>query len=112
MRAPRPSESTCGRGTRWLLFCNYRILARTYNVVESNKMRLPLRLARLLACLPAVAAALGQPHYILDKMAPGAFPIVQSGRAAALYVDSADWTGVARAAGDLARDIARVTGVA
>ncbi len=75
-------------------------------------MRSPLRLALLLACLPALAAALGQPHYILDKMASGAFPIVQSGKAAALYVDSADWPGVARAAGDLARDIAQVTGSA
>ena len=31
--------------------------------------------------------AIGQTRYILDKAAPGAFPIVQAKTAAAIYVD-------------------------
>src|ERR1039457_6223824 len=57
------------------------------------------------------AYAIGQTRYILEKPAPGAFPIVQAKTAAAIYVDSADWPGVARAAADLQADIARVTAV-
>jgi len=36
---------------------------------------------------------------------------VRGGKAAAIYVDPADWPGVIRAAGDLRADVARVTGV-
>src|ERR1017187_10270341 len=57
------------------------------------------------------AYAIGQTRYILEKPAPGAFPIVQAKTAAAIYVDSADWPGVARAAADLQADIARVSAV-
>src|ERR1035438_3700288 len=57
------------------------------------------------------AHAIGQTRYILEKPAPGAFPIVQAKTAAAIYVDAADWPGVARAAADLQADIARVTNV-
>ena len=57
------------------------------------------------------AHAIGQTRYILEKPAPGAFPMVQAKTAAAIYVDSADWPGVARAAADLQADIARVTAV-
>jgi hypothetical protein len=59
----------------------------------------------------AHAAAIGQTRYILDRPAAGAFPIVRSGTAAPIYVDSADWPGIARAAADLEADIQRVTGV-
>ena len=63
-------------------------------------------------CAPVrTAHAIGQARYILQKPAPGAFPMVQAGVAAAIYVDSADWPGVARAAADLQSDIVRVTGV-
>ena len=57
------------------------------------------------------ADALGQTRYILDKSAPGAFPMVAAGHATAIFVDSADWAGVVRAAGDLQADIQRVSGV-
>ena len=40
---------------------------------------------------------------------PNAFPLVESGRAAALYVDPGDFDGVRRAATDLREDIGRVT---
>ena len=57
------------------------------------------------------AGAIGQSPYILTKPAAGAFPIVDNKTAAAIYVDSADWPGVARAAADLQADVARVTGI-
>ena len=78
-------------------------------------VRLHFAIAALLGlclCAPIrTAHAVGQTRYILEKRAPGAFPIVQARAAAAIYVDPADWPGIARAAGDLQADIARVTGV-
>lgn len=70
-----------------------------------------IALALLLFLAPIPAGAIGQTRYVLDRPAAGAFPIVHAGTAATIYVDSADWPGVARAAGDLQADIARVTGV-
>jgi hypothetical protein len=64
-----------------------------------------------LAAIPRPAHALGQPRYIVETGGAGAFPMVQGKTAAAIYVDSADWPGVARAAADLQADIVRVTGV-
>ena len=40
---------------------------------------------------------------------PGVFPIVQNAAAATIFVDSQDWPGVVRAAGDLKADINSVT---
>ena len=66
----------------------------------------------VLACVSVPSAwAIGQTRYVLERNAPGAFPIVQSKTAAPIYADAADWPGVARAAADLQADIARVTGV-
>src|ERR1017187_10537799 len=70
-----------------------------------------LFLGLLILSAPRHASAIGQAHYIIEKTAPGAFPMVQAKTASAIYVDSADWPGVARAATDLQADIARVTGV-
>ena len=65
-------------------------------------------MTRVLAFLAVCGAvhAIGQTPYVLDHPAAGAFPIKQ----ASIYVDSADWPGVARAATDLQADIERVTG--
>ena len=52
------------------------------------------------------AFAIGQPRYVETAATPGSFPLAQ----ASIYVDSADWPGVIRAAKDLQADIARVTG--
>ncbi len=65
-----------------------------------------------LLAFPQLAGALGKTPYVVDKPVAGAFPIVEGKAAAAIYVDTADWPGVARAAGDLSADIARVTGIA
>ena len=60
--------------------------------------------------LPHAALALGQPRYVETAARPGSFPIAQAKICAAIYVDSGDYPGVIRAAGDLQADIARVTG--
>jgi len=57
------------------------------------------------------AFAIGQPRYLESVAAPGSFPIAQAKAAASLYVDSADWPGVARAVADLQADIERVTAI-
>ena len=42
----------------------------------------------------------------------GSVALAEKGSATPIFVDNADWPGVVRAAGDLASDIQRVTGVA
>jgi len=64
----------------------------------------------LLLLLPGAALALGQPRYVETAPRPGSFAIAQAKTCAAIYVDAGDYAGVIRAAGDLQRDIARVTG--
>jgi hypothetical protein len=50
------------------------------------------------------------PQYIQKQAAKKAFAIVANGKAAAIYVDSGDWTGVKRAANDLGDDVGKVSG--
>ena len=54
--------------------------------------------------------AIGQAPYVQTESTKGSFPIVRGNRAAAVWVDSADWLGVIRAVHDLQSDIARITG--
>lgn len=68
-------------------------------------------LATALLMAPHLAFAIGQASYVETTPRIGLFPLVQTGVAARLVVDAADWPGVARAAKDLQADIARVTGV-
>src|SRR5450631_3717500 len=60
--------------------------------------------------MAASAFALGQARYVETANARGSFPLVQAKAAAAVYVDSGDYAGVVRAAGDLVADVTRVTG--
>src|ERR1700722_5522101 len=53
--------------------------------------------------------ALGQIQYIENVSSRGSFSIVQENTAANLCVDTNDFAGVIRAAGDLQADVARVT---
>ena len=55
--------------------------------------------------------AIGQVQYVESAASAGSFTLAQPGAAANLYVDANDWPGVARAAQDLSRDVARVTGI-
>lgn len=61
--------------------------------------------------LPRSAGAIGQQRFVEFAPAPGDFPIAASGSVASIYVDSRDFPGVIRAAGDLQADLARVTGI-
>ena len=70
-----------------------------------------IAVALAVAMAPIQTYALGEPHYVSNFSATGAFPLVVGGHAASLVVSDSDWRGVARAAGDLAADIERVTGV-
>lgn len=54
--------------------------------------------------------AIGQGLYVEFAGHDGDFSIVSQGRSATLFVDSNDYPGVVRAAGDLRADIERVTG--
>lgn len=55
------------------------------------------------------AFAIGSLQYVQTVAGKNNFPIVRQKQAAAIYVDSADWPGVIRAAQDLQSDIKRVT---
>jgi hypothetical protein len=52
------------------------------------------------------------PQYVQHETSKNAFTIVSNGKAAAIYVDSADWKGVIRAANDLGDDVRKVSGIA
>ena len=75
------------------------------------EMKSTVKLLALGFCLAANAFALGQVRYVETVKASGSFPLVEATAAATVYVDSGDYAGVVRAAGDLAADVARVTGV-
>ena len=62
------------------------------------------------AIAPLTVNALGEPKYVITSASPGAFVLAQNGKAAPLVVSDEDWPGVVRAAGDLSRDVGRVTG--
>jgi hypothetical protein len=68
--------------------------------------------ALLALMLPAAAGAVGAAAYVVSERGAGRFALVDSGSAARLWVDRADWPGVARAVNDLKDDIERVTGIA
>ncbi|HEY3754859.1 MAG TPA: glycosyl hydrolase 115 family protein [Opitutaceae bacterium] len=54
--------------------------------------------------------ALGDPGSVAFHAAPGFAPLVEAGHAAPIVVDTGDWPGVTRAAGDFCADVKRVTG--
>ncbi len=59
---------------------------------------------------PKEGNALGGPKYVSTSPSPAAFVLAANGEAAPLVVSDEDWPGVIRAAGDLSRDVGRVTG--
>jgi len=61
------------------------------------------------ALFPVRGLALGQPGYVETTPAAGSFRLVHQRTAANLYVDAADYPGVARATHDLQEDIFRVS---
>jgi hypothetical protein len=59
---------------------------------------------------PLRAHALGEPHYVANSPATGAFALVNDRIAAPILVSGSDWLDVIRAVGDLSSDINRATG--
>jgi hypothetical protein len=70
-------------------------------------------LAIVAAIVPVNATpSLGlQTDIVSESARPGDIPLVRSNEAASLFLDSADFPGVLRAASDLQADIERVTGI-
>ena len=60
--------------------------------------------------VPRTARALGEPKYVSNASAQGAFVLAANGQTAPLVVSDKDWPGVMRAVGDLSQDVDRVTG--
>lgn len=65
----------------------------------------------LLFSFPAPSKAMYPANFIQFTPQPGSVAIAQKGNAIPLLVDANDYPGVVRAAGDLAQDIHRVTGI-
>lgn len=55
-------------------------------------------------------SAIGPQRYVDTVASEGSFQLAQKGETAVIYVESGDWPGVIRAAGDLQADVNRVTG--
>ncbi len=55
-------------------------------------------------------SVIGQQRYVDTVPSEGSFALAQKGETAVIYVESGDWPGVVRAAGDLQADVNRVTG--
>jgi hypothetical protein len=78
---------------------------------SGRKRLLCIAAALLVSAVSPRASALGEPHYISGKPAPGTFPLVNQHSAVLLIVSDSDWPGVVRASAGLSSDIERVTGV-
>ncbi|HYG23072.1 MAG TPA: glycosyl hydrolase 115 family protein [Verrucomicrobiae bacterium] len=82
------------------------------DTITCNACLRPLRLlaSLLLAVTSAnTVLALGESNYVFTAATRGSFTLVD-GRAAPIIVDTNDFAGVLRAAGDLRKDVERVTG--
>ena len=55
-------------------------------------------------------SVIGQQRYVDTVASKDSFALAQKDKLATIYVDSGDWPGVVRAAGDLQADVNRVTG--
>ncbi|MFA5423423.1 MAG: glycosyl hydrolase 115 family protein, partial [Phycisphaerae bacterium] len=76
-----------------------------------NLVRIFALAAVCLFYLPGTGLAIGQIKYVEDTCSEGCFRLAGNGSTANIYVDSRDYPGVVRAAGDLQADIKRVTGI-
>jgi hypothetical protein len=72
---------------------------------HGTMIAVPRELVRRLEAVPASG-----PTWVSERGSPGDFPLVSTGRAAAIVVDPEDFKVVSIAAHDLAADIERVTG--
>jgi hypothetical protein len=80
-------------------------------VIENDMNKKFLLISAGFLMLASRVFALGQVQYVEFNSGRDSFPIVKKHTAADLYVDTNDFVGVVRAAGDLQADISRVTGL-
>ena len=62
-------------------------------------------------CCFRLTGAVGEFQYVSTNFNHGAFPLASNGAVAAICLDTNDFWGVTRAAGDLTEDLRRVTGI-
>ncbi len=74
----------------------------------SALVKLPLAL--LLLTLGRNCFAIGEPEFVETTPQRGSFSICEKGSVATIQIDTNDFAGVIRAAGDLQKDIASVSG--
>jgi hypothetical protein len=95
------------------MFCSF--MTRSSHILRPKRGLCPKILLQILvAALCGIGFlprgfALGQTEFVENTSSKGSFPVAQGGAAADIYVDSADWSGVLRAATDLQADVNRVT---
>jgi hypothetical protein len=100
----------------------FSVCAKNLNAKCCHAVGLPKRRQRLrplsgvilfalfLSFLTPNSFAIGQPRYVENVSHRGSFAIANGKTLASIYVDSNDYGGVTRAAGDLQADVTRVTG--
>ena len=98
----------------WISDWKRRLLNRKSEIANpKSKPRLLFVLGFLLWSAQAWASA-GQsgvqPSYVVHEAGADRFPLTTAGQPVPLYVGAEDFAGVRRAAGDLQKDIERVTG--
>jgi len=88
------------------------VLCRTWSkgIACGGTARAAFLVLFAIALWPESGNALGGTQYVSTSPSPAAFVLAANGEAAPLLVSDEDWPGVVRAAGDLSRDIGRVTG--
>ena len=84
-------------------------VSRTNTFLPSFLYALSPLLVAALFSSPLHALTIGEERYVDSAYHQGDFRIVDRNAAAPIFVDSKDYAGVVRAAGDLQRDIERVT---
>jgi hypothetical protein len=79
--------------------------------MRSHAFKVCILLALTVAVAPEKTRAIDGVSFVSGTATSGSFPLVAGRAPAAIHVDSADWPGVVRAAGDLQADVNRVTGL-
>src|SRR5262245_59523781 len=81
------------------------------SILQGTGVPVLLLLAIAIPRVPLSAQDRGtRERYVAARSSAGSFPLVRSGRPAALLLSSSDWAGVRRAAASVQADIERVTG--
>jgi hypothetical protein len=103
---PAPESDAAGAETLQL---KMKFHIRTFQLTRCAVRVIAVVLASMATAFAGPSPGL-QTEIASENAGPNSFPLVRDGNAATLFLDSNDYTGVLRAAGDLQADIKRVTG--